>query len=341
MIQVFSILLTPLIASPAQAYEAGTRWITVVPAHRDQPENVLITYPALKDGTAYTLGADELWTGVPARREATPVAEKFPLVILSHGSGGNAASLGWLSTALARNGFIVAAPNHLHSTSGDSIPVESIEVWERAKDISALIDRLAEDTSWNTLIDPDRIGVIGFSLGGTTAMLSAGARASLSDFAAYCASAEGKDGGCNWFMRGGVDLAKVDETAFNGSYRDGRIHALVAVDPGFAKAFQPESLKTLGIPTFFLNLGTGEAVEPGVRAETLARNVPGAGFAAIPKAIHFTFLGVCNPDGAEVLKRYGEDDPVCSDGGDVPRSELHRQILFTVTAFLRKTLLER
>ncbi|MET0359350.1 MAG: hypothetical protein ABW055_07920, partial [Pararhizobium sp.] len=84
-----------LIPSPAFPFEAGTRWITIDPTHRSEGERVLINYPAKADGEAYTLSADDLWTGVPARRNATPVMEKFPLVILSHGSGGNAASLGW------------------------------------------------------------------------------------------------------------------------------------------------------------------------------------------------------------------------------------------------------
>ncbi|OJU01125.1 MAG: hypothetical protein BGN83_07445 [Rhizobium sp. 63-7] len=342
VISVFTAATTLIDAlTPAAAFEAGTQWITITPPHRSAIESVLITYPAKADGDAYTLGADDLWTGVPARRNATPVAEKFPLVILSHGSGGNAASLGWLTTELARNGFIVAAPNHLHSTSGDSIPVESFKIWERPQDISALIDTLLADPDWSRIIDKDRIGGIGFSLGGTSMMLAAGARASLGAFDDYCQAADGKDGGCNWFLRGGVDLSKVDRTAFEGSYRDPRLSALVAVDPGFAMAYQPDSLKAMALPTLMINLGEGDAILPGVRSDALVKQIPGAGYVAIPAATHFTFLGVCNPNGAEVLKRYGEEEPVCEDGGDVPRVELHKQIFFQAAVFLRKALVEK
>ena len=341
LFQVFSFALSPLLATPAMAYEAGTRWIEIQPPHRAAAEQVLLTYPSRKDGTAYTLGADELWTGVPARRNATPVAETFPLVILSHGSGGNAAGLGWLSTELAKNGFVVAAPNHPHSTSGDSRPAESIKVWERAQDISAVIDALTADPAWSAVIDPDRIGVLGFSLGGASAMLSSGARLDLARFRDYCAQAAGKDGGCNWFLKGGVDLAKVNPAAFDGVYRDPRLRALVAVDPGFSMAFKPDSVKAMALPSLFLNLGTGATILPGVRAEALAADMPNAVYAALPGATHFSFLGVCNPDGAEVLKRAGEDEPVCSDGADVPRDTLHQQLFFQIGVFLRKTLVER
>jgi predicted dienelactone hydrolase len=329
-----------LIASPAFPFEAGTQWISINPPHRNEAERVLIVYPAKADGDAYTLGADQLWTGVPARRNATPVAEKFPLVILSHGSGGNAAGLGWLSTELARNGFIVAAPNHIHSTSGDSIPVESIKFWERAKDVSALIDVLTTDPAWSRLIDPARIGGIGFSLGGTTMMLSAGARASKQALQDYCAEVNADDAGCSWFQRGGVNFSTLDREAFEGSYKEPRLSAMVAIDPGFTTGYQPESIAAIDMPTLFVNLGEGDAIMPAVRSAELARRIKGAGYRSITGAVHFSFLGICNPGGPELLKRYGED-PVCNDGGDIPREELHSQIFFKVAVFLRKTLLER
>ncbi|AYC99431.1 dienelactone hydrolase [Neorhizobium sp. NCHU2750] len=329
-----------LIAAPAFSFEAGTKWISITSPHRSEPERVLITYPAKADGDAYTLGADQLWTGVPARRNATPIAEKFPLVILSHGSGGNAAGLGWLSTELARNGFIVAAPNHIHSTSGDSIPVESFKFWERAQDISALIDALTTDPAWSALIDPARIGGIGFSLGGTTMMLSAGGRTSLQALEDYCAKAREDDAGCSWFLHGGVDFSKVDRQAFEGDYKDPRLSAMVAVDPGFTTAYQQDSIAAIAMPTLFVNLGEGDAIMPGVRAAELSRQIEGANYATIPGAVHFSFLGICNPGGPELLKRYGED-PVCNDGGDIQRDDLHKQIFFKIAVFLRRTLLER
>jgi predicted dienelactone hydrolase len=336
-------LVVPLLALPlsASAFEAGTTWITINPPHRGVPERVLITYPAKADGDPYTLGADALWTGVPARRNATPVAEKFPLVILSHGSGGNASALGWLSTQLAENGFIVAAPNHIHSTSGDSIPIESFKIWDRPKDVSALIDAILADPQWSKLVDPGRIGGIGFSLGGTTLMLSAGARGSLADYQAYCATMSAPESDCAWFRRGGVDFSKVDRETFDGSYKDPRLSALVAVDPGLAPAYQADSVKAIGIPTLIVNLGEGDQIPKAVRADELVKQIPGAEYAAIPGAVHLSFLAVCNPDGREVLKAYGEEDPLCDDGGDIPREILHRQMFFKIAVFLRKTLVER
>lgn len=333
-----AFLTLPQVAS---AFEAGAVWTEITPAHRQKPVRVLITYPATGDGDLARLGADAVFTGVPVRRNATHADGRFPLVILSHGSGGNAASLGWLGARLAGEGFIVAAPNHTHTTSGDSIPSENFRMPERPKDISALIDKMLADPLWSRHIDADRIGAIGFSLGGASVLLAAGARASLDDYKAYCQTMHAPESDCAWFRRGGVDFNDIDRAAFEASGREGRIAAFVAVDPGFAPAWRSADLAGINIPALVINLGEGNAIPPAVRADALARQIPGADYATIPGAVHFSFLGTCTPEGGEVLKAYGEADPLCEDGGPVPREELHEHILSRITAFLRRNFGER
>lgn len=335
LLLIIAILNLP---QAALAFEPGAVWTEITPSHRQKPVRVLITYPALADGDPAMLGADAVFTGVPVRRNATPAAGHFPLVILSHGSGGNAASLGWLGTKLARDGFIVAAPNHTHSTSGDSVPAESLKLQERPKDISALIDTMLADPLWSQHVDPSRIGAIGFSLGGTSVMLAAGARTSLDDYVSYCDTMLAPESDCAWFRRGGVDLTQINRAVFESAAGDSRINAFVAVDPGFARAWQSADLATITIPALFINLGEGEAIPAGLRADTLAAQIPGAAYASIPGAVHFSFLGTCNPDGGDVLKRYGDEDALCEDGGDIPRETLHAQLLSHITSFLRRTL---
>src|SRR5262249_14368572 len=41
-----------------------------------------------------------------------PAPARLPLILLSHGTGGTALTLGWLGTALAARGYVVAAVNH-------------------------------------------------------------------------------------------------------------------------------------------------------------------------------------------------------------------------------------
>ena len=78
----------------------------------------------------------------------------------------------------------------------------------------------------------------------------------------------------------------------------------------------------------------------GTNAQSLAVDIPEANYALVPGANHFSFLSICNANGAELLKQY-EDDPVCDEVSDIPREKLHQQIFFNIAVFLRRTLLER
>src|SRR5260370_12560467 len=115
---------------------------------------------------------------------------KFPLVVLSHGTGDGAATLAWLAETLASNGYVVAAVNHHGNTAAEpSYQVQGFILWwERARDISVLIDKLLADPTFGAQIDPSRIGVAGFSLGGYTALTAVGATLGQRQWKSFCAS---------------------------------------------------------------------------------------------------------------------------------------------------------
>jgi predicted dienelactone hydrolase len=181
---------------------------------------------------------------------------------------------------------------------------------------------------------------MGFSLGGNSVLLMAGARMSLEAYQAYCQTMLSPQSDCAWLRRGGVDLATVDKSRFDKESRDPRISAFVATDPGFAPGYRTDSLRTIIIPGLLLNLGIGSDVPVTLKADSLAAAIPQAEFASIAGAVHFSFLGLCNPNGAELLKAEN-DDPVCNDDDNLPRQALHQQMLQRIGLFLTKTLLER
>ena len=167
MQRLFSaLLLAGVAATSSQAAEVGVRTISVYAPDRGRDIAVTVWYPATDGGVPGLVGDNRLFKGVPARRDA-PVAEgHFPLVLLSHGSGGRVEGMSWLASALAEAGFVVAGPNHPGTTSGDSTPAATPKIWERTADLSALIDRFSTDAGWRGAIDPARIGVWGSSYSG-------------------------------------------------------------------------------------------------------------------------------------------------------------------------------
>jgi predicted dienelactone hydrolase len=110
---------------------------------------------------------------------------------MSHGTGGTGGSLAWLGIALARAGYIAAAVNHPGNNAVDGYTITGFTLWwERARDLSAVIDGMLADPTFMTRIDAQRIGGAGFSLGGYTMIAIAGGSTSLTHYWDFCASAQ-------------------------------------------------------------------------------------------------------------------------------------------------------
>lgn len=333
---IITILFTFLIAVPSQAHEVGHREINFTDAETARTLKVGIWYPAVAGGKATLIGDNIIFKGAPAVINATPEKDNFPLLVMSHGSGGRFESMTWLATELAKAGFIVAAPNHPGTTSGDSTPQDTPKIWERTGDLSAVIDTMTTDPTWRAIIDKDRISVLGFSQGGAAAMEIAGARANLEAYARYCDAYSKWD--CAWYAGGvgyrnggqikvdKVDLRSIDRNRFEQSNLDRRITSAVIVDPGLAQAYDEQSLASISIPMTFINLGETQTVPPGVVADKLASITPKGTYAVVAGAKHFSFLPECKEGAAERLKAAGEIDPICSDGATRPRADIHADV---------------
>ncbi|MFI6444738.1 alpha/beta hydrolase family protein [Kitasatospora sp. NPDC050543] len=124
-------------------------------------------------------------TRTNARDHAPPVPGRFPLVVLSPGFSVSRATLTVLAEDLASRGYVVAAVDHAYESVGTEFPGGRVltcaaceklaEVGRpaiaagRAKDVSFLLDRLTgRHPDWRLarMIDPDRIGMAGHSMGG-------------------------------------------------------------------------------------------------------------------------------------------------------------------------------
>ena len=107
----------------------------------------------------------------------------YPLVVYSHHSRGHRRAATYLCTHLASHGYLVAALDHsevvapeLAPTSGETAAQRTARVaaWiaNRVPDIRFLLDRLlgGDARSIAAAIDPTRVGIVGYSFGGWTAL---------------------------------------------------------------------------------------------------------------------------------------------------------------------------
>jgi predicted dienelactone hydrolase len=194
-------------------------------------ENVVIGAP---DNPIFISGA------AVRNAEISSAQKRYPLIIVSHGTGGSALQMMWLGQYLAARGFIVAAVNH-HGNTGaeDKYLAQGFTLWwERAEDLRVAVDKLLADQVLGKHIDAKRIGAAGFSLGGSTVTSIAGGIFDLNAYDKFCASPE-RDATCEPqpefpnAMKEFEELRKTDPIVIESlkrmgnSYRDPRIKAVL------------------------------------------------------------------------------------------------------------------
>ena len=308
---------------------------TITVAHRPQPLAVALWFPA-SGGEATGIGGNALFDPTAVVLGAQPTGRDHPLVLISHGSGGNMDQMGWLASALVAQGAIVAGVNHAGSTSGDSQPLASTRVWDRANDLRAVLDTVLADAEFGPRIDRARITALGFSMGGATALHLGGARMDRAAFAAACARLGDKAPDCTFLTSAGIDIATLP-AAWEGDLSDPRITAVVAIDAGYGHAMTKASLSTIDIPTLLITLGGPGTPwrETGMGAEgaNLAAKIPGAKAVELSPAWHFSILPPCGRLGPLLVWLAGEE-PICSDPNGTDRHALQGRISHEVADFL-------
>lgn len=201
-------------------------------ARYDRPLTLEVWYPADSAGAAP--GTD--YVDVPmansdqtidlhgqAIRDATPLAEEgpYPLVILSHGFPGNRFLISHFGENLASKGYVVASIDHFESTYDNQLGFAST-LANRAPDqlfvIEAMADLSAGEGFLSGLVDAENSAIIGYSMGGYGALISAGAGLS------QAASASGMA------PPGALDGLVAGSESYDQS-RDQRPKAVVAIGP--------------------------------------------------------------------------------------------------------------
>ena len=184
-----------------------------------------------------------------AVRDAAPEtpASAFPLVIISHGYPGNRFLMGHLAENLASKGFVVASIDHKDSTYDDQKAFAST-LYNRPFDQLFVLNEMARlgragsGSFLSGLVDANRTGLVGYSMGGYGLVNTLGGGFSKASEA---------------FAGAPPNHLLADRGASNPEYRrsmDARIKAAIAIAPwGMQNGFwDAEGLKGITTPVLFV-----------------------------------------------------------------------------------------
>jgi predicted dienelactone hydrolase len=231
-------------------YAVGVTRVVFERQDRDgtpRPLDTWIWYPA--EGAVSTAVMDD----APAAKSGGP----FPLVIFSHGSGGQPNSQTFLTEHLASWGYVVAAPPHLGNTSDDcvicGIDVIIRSAGQRLDDVPFVLDEMLAlrdgDHPLGAIIDGERTAIAGHSFGGWTTIFVAA---------------------------------------------DGRFNAAIALAPG-QPLLALEPARKVSVPLLIIAGEKDEIVNPD-DVRTLRDAIPPATpltYVSYPEGRHLTFIDNC------------------------------------------------
>jgi predicted dienelactone hydrolase len=306
---------------------------------------VTVWYPAAADAVEERIdlgppGKPLFLIGAVAQNAAFADAKSRPVILFSHGFGGTARMMGWFGVPLARAGYVVIAVDHPGNNGMDKMTAAgAILWWDRAQDLRAALDAVKADPTIGPHLDLKRIGVSGFSAGGFTSLVSAGAKVDMNRFQAFC-RAHPVDGVCapqKEFPLSMDDAQKAvasPELAPEAA-RAGDDHAIpgvraaFAIAPAIVQALPPEGLARIKVPVAII-LGDADPVAPPeTNGLVAAKAIPHAQLKVLPGVGHYDFLGACTPAGVAL-------SPLCKT--KVPQPASHQAAVEMALAFFGKTL---
>jgi len=309
MIKLLSTLVAATLCLTASVAEPAGFGFVDVPADPEGPAmSGAVWSPCAMPPQDMVVGR----TTLPGVKDCPIAGDRLPLVVISHGRGGDFIGHHDTAETLADAGFIVAAISHPGDTVSDMSRSGDLSVMtERPTDIKRLIDFMVGTSPAASKIDPERIGFFGFSRGGYTGLVLVGANADWVNAITRCE-------GSSLHI---CEQLRNKEFPANPLAHDPRIKAVVVADP-LTVFLTADSFAAIKVPVQLWGSERGDGVSPESVA-AVNGNLPATHeYRVVPNSGHFAFLTPCSPGLAQARPE------LCTDAPGFDR----------VLAFLRKHL---
>jgi predicted dienelactone hydrolase len=254
----------------------------------------------------------------------------LPLVVMSHGGAGWYDGHHDTALALARAGFVAAAVSHAGDTFKDQSRV--LQLWRRPAQLHRLLDYMLDEWRGHERLDATRIGAFGFSNGGFTVLVAAGATPDLSTVQPFCTAHPDHDL-CQALQQAHVDLRFAADIPANVWIHDPRIKAVVVAAPAFGFAFGHAGLRNVRASVQLWS-AAGDRHQPHPDYDEPVRDdLPRApDYRSVANAGHYDFLPPCD---TRVSRLRPE---ICASPPGFDRAKFHERFNADVVQFFKSAL---
>lgn len=309
-------LSTGAVAAPG--WNVGFHRLQVSDPLDQQPMKAIAFYPTRATEQPLHLGnfiLDVAYEGKTANG-------RFPLLVMSHGNYGTPLAHRDLIEALVRKGFVVVTLLHPGDNLHDHSRLGALSnLYGRPLQVSETISAALLDPQVAAMVDPRKIGVIGYSAGGETALILAGAQPRLERLLKYCQARPDDRDACS--EQGELRADRNDLV----SMADPRVGALLLLAP-LSLMYGVHELQDVQVPVMLYTGNADNVLDWKKNARALARKLPRQPeLRVLDGAGHFVFMAPCSEEELEATP------DLCKDTEGLDRRAIHRDLAASAAEF--------
>ena len=265
------------------------------------------------------------------------------LILLSHGGGGAEVSHHNLARHLARDGFLVVAPQHPGDNWIDSSLANSVRcLFQRPKQLTCALDAVLAEPEWKERLPSGAIGAIGHSMGASTVLSILGARVNGKGLLRHWENMAGDPWAPDKPLTDWLAEAHEFDQA---DVADERVRAAVLLAP-YCNIFNASSLSAIKAPLRIYIAEKDALLDNKRHGIWLRRRAPNAELAEIKNAGHFAFTavsdqairnddaGTSHDGGFAAIAMMASEDPPHFD-----RGRFHQRLEAEVAEFFSRHLI--
>ena len=287
---------------------------------------MLVMYATNTASTTVAFGPFSLDVAMDA-----PIAEgRFPLVMISHGSGGSYLAHRTLGMYLAQNGFVAGMIGHpFNNRHNNEMQYTLQNMIYRPRHLRLAIDEVCSHAQFKNHVEQESVALIGHSVGGYTALALAGGAPHTQALVELCQKPASADEPywIGLLRKNGLTSQPIAVAA------DRRVKAVVLFGPDVSLFISEGALRNVHAPVLllvaekdYMPQETIAVLRDGLpeRAQLTHRVVKNAG--------HYSFLSPF-PEAMKSMVGEAANDPAGFD-----REQFHHELNAEVLGFLQKAL---